>query len=70
VTSHTPRNPRLVIYEAADGHRWHLRAGNGRIVAESGEAYSTHSKARRAAEALYGYARAARIIDPGPWKTP
>lgn len=31
------------IYEAKDGFRWRLRARNGRIVAESGEAYSTRA---------------------------
>lgn len=34
------------IYNAKDGWRWHLRARNGRIVAESGEAYTTKAKAR------------------------
>lgn len=27
------------VYPAKDGYRWHLKAGNGEIVAESGEAY-------------------------------
>ncbi len=30
--------------------RWRLKAANGRIVADSGEGYSTQSNARRAAE--------------------
>jgi uncharacterized protein YegP (UPF0339 family) len=65
------RTPRITVYQAADGTRWRLTAGNGKVVAESGEAYSTRSRARRAAEALYGYARAARIVDTDPkWKTP
>jgi uncharacterized protein YegP (UPF0339 family) len=65
------RTPRITVYQALDGHRWSLTAGNGKIVAESGEAYSTRSRARRAAEALYGYARAARIVDTDPkWKSP
>jgi uncharacterized protein YegP (UPF0339 family) len=36
------------LYEAEDGFRWQLRAGNGRIVAESGEAYTTERKAQDA----------------------
>ncbi len=36
------------IYEAADGWRWHTKAGNGKIVADSGEAYSTKANAKRA----------------------
>lgn len=60
----TARVPRLTVYEAADGHRWRLRAANGRIIAESGESYSSRSKARHAAEALYGYVRAAHIEEP------
>lgn len=29
----------IKVYKAADGHRWQMVARNGRIVAESGEAY-------------------------------
>lgn len=36
------------LYEAEDGWRWQIKARNGRIVAESGEAYSTSGNARRA----------------------
>lgn len=40
-----------VVYHAEDGWRWRLVARNGRIVAESGEAYSRrtdcHNMARR-----------------------
>lgn len=36
------------LYEAEDGFRWQLRAGNGRIIAESGEAYTTKKKAQDA----------------------
>lgn len=50
------RNPwrrpdRVGIYPAADGFRWHRLAPNGRIVAESGEAYS------RRPDALYAAVR-------------
>jgi uncharacterized protein YegP (UPF0339 family) len=36
------------IYEAADGFRWHVKADNGEIVAESGEAYDSASNVERA----------------------
>lgn len=35
---------KLHIYKAKDGFRWRLRARNGKITAESGEAYSNRSK--------------------------
>jgi uncharacterized protein YegP (UPF0339 family) len=35
------------VYEAEDGWRWHVKAANGRIVAESGEAYASESNAVR-----------------------
>jgi len=40
------------IYEAKDGWRWRLVAGNGRIVADSAEAYTTSGSAKRAADSL------------------
>lgn len=33
------KHPTFVVYLARDGWRWRLKARNGRIVAESGEAY-------------------------------
>lgn len=36
------------IYQARDGYRWRLWAANGRIVAESGEAYVLRSGAETA----------------------
>lgn len=42
------------LYEATDGFRWQLRAGNGREVAESGEAYTTAGKARDAFDKVFG----------------
>lgn len=36
------------IYKAKDGYRWRLVAANGRIIAESGEAYSTWWNAKKA----------------------
>jgi uncharacterized protein len=32
------------VYRAVDGWRWQLKARNGRIIAESGEAYTNRSK--------------------------
>jgi len=33
------------FYEGVDGdHRWRLKARNGRIMADSAEGYTTHSK--------------------------
>lgn len=37
------------IYKAKDGWRWRSKAGNGRKVACSGEAFSDKTEARRAA---------------------
>jgi len=34
--------------------RWCLKAANGRIIADSGEAYSTKSNCRRAVELIAG----------------
>lgn len=31
------------IYKARDGHRWRLRARNGRIIADGGEGYTRPS---------------------------
>jgi uncharacterized protein YegP (UPF0339 family) len=42
---------RFETYEAPDGWRWRLVAGNGEIVA-SGEAYSRERDAKRAARGL------------------
>ena len=40
------------FYQAKDGHRWRLRSGNGRIIAESGEAYVDERGARRGFSAV------------------
>ena len=42
------RRARLGIFKAADGWRWHIRARNGKIVAEGGEAYINRAGAERA----------------------
>lgn len=43
---------RFELYEAKDGWRWRLIASNGRIVADSGEAYHSQGNARRALKAV------------------
>ena len=42
----------MKVYKAADGWRWHIKAPNGRIVADSGEAYAKKDGAKRAAKRL------------------
>ena len=43
----------LLIYRDHGGDwRWRLKAGNGKIVADSSEAYSSKTKAERAATEL------------------
>lgn len=43
---------RFLVYQSADGWRWHLLAANGRIVADSGEAYSRERDAVRAVKRI------------------
>jgi len=41
--------PRFQVYEDASGqYRWRLKAANGRIIAESGEAYTRKRDSSRA----------------------
>lgn len=40
--------PRFRIYRAKDGWRWRLQASNGRVIADSGEAYTRRRDCRRA----------------------
>jgi len=42
------KRPRFVVYQARDGWRWRLVAANGRIIAESGEAYTRKHDVERA----------------------
>jgi uncharacterized protein YegP (UPF0339 family) len=39
---------RCLIYRSQDGFRWRLVSQNGRIIAESGEAYTRAYDARKA----------------------
>lgn len=43
---------KIVKYKAKDGFRWKLVAVNGRIIADSGEAYTTKSSIRRAVDTV------------------
>jgi uncharacterized protein YegP (UPF0339 family) len=42
----------FVVYRADDGWRWRARARNGRILADSGEAYTRRYDAALALERL------------------
>lgn len=37
--------PKLEIYKGLDGWRWRLKAANGAVIAEGGEAYARKPKA-------------------------
>ena len=43
---------RFTVYWAKDGWRWRLKARNGRIVADSGEAYTSRKRCIAAADRL------------------
>ena len=43
------KRPSVVFRQAKDGWRWRIRAKNGRIVAESGEAYRRRGAAETGA---------------------
>ncbi len=44
------------VYQARDGYRWRLWSANGRIIAESGEAYVQHAGALQAVNLVKQYA--------------
>lgn len=44
------KSPAFQVYPAKDGYRWRLRAANGRIIAESGEAYARKQGAEKAVD--------------------
>jgi uncharacterized protein YegP (UPF0339 family) len=52
---------KLHVYRAKDGWRWQMTAGNGKIVAESGEAYTNRSKC------IAGFTRVQRNITKTTW---
>jgi uncharacterized protein YegP (UPF0339 family) len=57
----------LTIYQSSDGWRWRLKAANGRIVADGGEAYKSRANAIRAARRLQ---TALIVVDPVPGVEP
>lgn len=52
----------LSIYKARDGYRWRLVARNGRLIADSGEAYSRKADAKRAVWRLHEAVMNARVV--------
>lgn len=51
----TGSHPKLVTFRDKAGEwRWSLKARNGKIVADSGEGYSSRANAIRAAERVSG----------------
>jgi uncharacterized protein YegP (UPF0339 family) len=46
------RKATLERYRSRDGFRWRLRAANGKIIADSAEAYSTLPNLRRATDSV------------------
>lgn len=48
------RKAKFEKYEAKDGFRWRLKSTNGRIIADSAEAYSSSSALDRAVESVIG----------------
>ena len=55
------RRPILIVYFADDGWRWRLVASNGKITADSGEAYIRRFDAKIAALRLVDVAGSARL---------
>jgi len=54
-----------VFEDNAGEYRWRLTGGNDRIVADSGEGYSSRSGVEEAVERIQNYAPDARILDIG-----
>lgn len=50
------------VWEAKDGWRWRLKAGNGEVVA-TGEAYSSRSAAVNAQDSVARAAAEAEVVD-------
>jgi uncharacterized protein YegP (UPF0339 family) len=46
------RKAKIEKFQSKDGFRWRLLATNGRIIADSAEAYSSASALRRAVESV------------------
>lgn len=55
------RTGTMIVYWADDGWRWRLVAPNGKIVADSGEAYKRRYDCKMAAMGLAAQAQSARM---------
>jgi len=51
------------VYKSEDGWRWRLKAANGEIVADSGEAYTRRTDVKRAIRMLKWNVAIAGVID-------
>ncbi len=55
---------KFVIYkDKSDQFRWRLVSSNGQTTASSGESFTSHSDAKRAAESVKEHAATADIVD-------
>lgn len=55
------RRATMIVYPAADGWRWRLVAPNGKLTADSGEAYIHRFDAKVAARRLADVAGSAKL---------
>lgn len=53
---------KFVVYEAKDGWRWRMVSSNGKIVAESGEAYTSKTKAKQGARRVVYSVRVRDVV--------
>lgn len=57
-------NAKFVVYkDKSDHYRWRLVASNGQTTASSGEAFASHSDAKRAAESVKEHAATAEVVE-------
>lgn len=52
-----------VYRDSADDYRWRLRAGNGNIIADSGQGYSRRTDCENGIDAVREAAPDAKIVD-------
>lgn len=55
------KRPAYMVYRSNDGWRWRLLATNGRIIADSGEAYTREADVKRAIRAVRLAAAVAKV---------
>jgi uncharacterized protein YegP (UPF0339 family) len=57
-------NAKFEVYPDSSGqYRWRLVSSNGQTTATSGESFSSHANAKRAAEGVKEHAASAEIVD-------